>query len=720
MKSVKSVCADADVSVNPVGDVRHPSSDRSTTEQALLATQARHSAVLDATFDAIVTMDHEGRIVDFNRAAELTFGHRRDEAVGRLVSELIVPPAMRAAHERGLRRHLETGEATVLGHPLQLAALRADGSEFDAELTINRIELPEGPLFTASIRDVSEQKAAEELLRTAELRYRTLVERLPLVVYIDEADTDCTNLYTSPQTETMLGYSPTEWQDGSFLERVLHPDDRERVVAEMASEAADNGMISSEYRIVSPDGRIVWVRDESSAIADADGNPLQRQGYLLDITAEREARGELERLAYSDPLTGLWNRTRLERVLAERDGGPAPTLLFLDLDDFKTVNDSLGHTAGDDLLRTIADRLREIVRPDDVVARIGGDEFALLVDGGEATSIAERIVATLRRPIAAGGHELVVGASIGIAAGSDPAEILRHADMAMYDAKNAGGGTYRFFDPAMHEAVVGRLALLGDLSRPSFLDELFVDYQPIFELDTGKLSGVEALCRWRHPRGHLVPPLEFLGVAEENGRIVDIGRRVLEIACAQGAAWSGRFGRHISISVNVAARQLADPGFADDTARALARHRLDPRDLVLELTETALMRGDGPSTRNLLDLQELGVRIAIDDFGTGYSSLAYLARLPIDVLKIDRSFVQDCDRRGGELRLIETIVRLGHGLGLRVVAEGVEREGQLEQLQALGCDGVQGFLLGRPSSAEGIERLLESRSPKRRRAFASR
>jgi diguanylate cyclase (GGDEF)-like protein/PAS domain S-box-containing protein len=687
--------------------MRHPSSD---TEQALRSTQARHSAVLDAAFDAIVTMDHDGRIVDFNGAAESMFGYRRDEAVGRLVSELLVPPRLREAHEQGLRRHLDTGEATVLGRPVQLSALRTDGSEFDAEIIINRIELPEGPLFTASIRDVSERKAAEERLRTAEARYRTLVEQLPLVVYIDEADANCTNVYTSPQTETMLGYSPDEWQGGpTFLGRVLHPDDRDRVLGEMADEESENGTISSEYRIIGPDGRVVWVRDESTAISDADGNPIQRQGYLLDITAEREARNELERLAYSDPLTGLVNRTRLERVLAERGSDSVPTLLYLDLDDFKTVNDSLGHSAGDDLLRTIADRLREIVRPTDFVARIGGDEFAVLVERGNATSIAERIVAALRKPIAAAGHELVVGASIGIAT-SGPAEILRHADMAMYDAKNAGGGTYRFFDPAMHEAVVSRLALLGDLARPSFLAELFVDYQPIFEVASGRLVAVEALCRWRHPRGELIPPLEFLGLAEENGRIVDIGRRVLQLACGQGAAWSRRFGAPISISVNVAARQLADPGFADDVARTLARSMLDPRALVLELTETALMRADDASNRNLDRLQEVGVRIAIDDFGTGYSSLAYLARLPIDVLKIDRSFVEHCDRRDGGLRLIETIIKLGHGLDLRVVAEGVERESQLEQLRTAGCDGVQGFLLGRPAAPADIERLLEARS----------
>jgi diguanylate cyclase (GGDEF)-like protein/PAS domain S-box-containing protein len=690
-------------------DVRHPFSDRSGTEQALLATQARHSAVLDAAFDAIVTMNHDGRIVDFNGAAEQTFGYLRADVVGRRVSDLLVPPHLREAHERGLRRHLATGDATMLGHPVRLSALRADGTEFDAELTINRIDLAEGPLFTASIRDISEQKAAEELLRTAEQRYRTLGEQLPLVVYIDEADVACTNVYTSPQTEKMLGYSPQDWQDGSFLERALHPDDRARVIEEMAVEASENGKVSSEYRIVSPDGRVVWVRDESSAIADADGNPVQRQGYILDITAEREARDELERLAYTDPLTGLWNRTRLERMVAERGDESVPTLLYLDLDDFKTVNDSLGHAAGDELLRTIAGRLREIVRPTDVVARIGGDEFALLVEGGDATSIAERIVAALRQPIGAAGHELVVGASIGIAT-SSPAEILRHADMAMYDAKKAGGSTFRFFAPAMHEAVVSRLALLRDLARPSFLDELFVLYQPIFDMASGRLSGVEALCRWRHPRGELISPLEFLGLAEENGRIIDIGRRVLQVACAQAAAWSHRFDSRLSISVNVAARQLADPGFADDVATAVARTTLDPRRLVLELTETALMRADDVSNRNLERLQQLGAHIAIDDFGTGYSSLAYLARLPIDVLKIDRSFVEHCDLRDGGLRLVETIIALGHGLDLSVVAEGVERESQLEQLRAVGCDGVQGFLLGRPGPPDHIEQLLALRA----------
>jgi diguanylate cyclase (GGDEF)-like protein/PAS domain S-box-containing protein len=633
--------------------------------------------------------------------------------VGRRVADLLVPAHMRDAHERGLERHLTTGETTVLGQPLQLSALRADGTEFEAELTINRIDLREGPLFTASIRDVSVQRAAERDLRAAEQRYRSLVEQLPLVVYLDESDADCTNLYTSPQTEAMLGYAPEEWRDNDFLARVLHPDDLDRVVAEMAVEAAESGTIHSEYRIVAPDGRVVWVQDESTSICDADGVPVLRQGYLLDITAQREAHAELERLAYSDPLTGLANRTKLEQVLAERTAEHPSTLLYLDLDDFKTVNDSLGHTAGDDLLRTIASRLREIVRANDVVARIGGDEFALLVDDVDATSLAERIIELMRDPVGTAGHELVVTASVGVAVASDPAEILRHADMAMYDAKKAGGATYRFFEDAMHDAAVSRLALLGDLARPSFLDELFVDYQPIFDLESAQIAGVEALCRWRHPRRGLIPPGDFLGVAEENGRITEIGQRVLMLACTQGAGWANGRGDGPAISVNVAARQLADPDFANATAATLLRCGLDPRRLVLELTETALMRGDETSNRNVRRLKELGARIAIDDFGTGYSSLAYLARLPIDVLKIDRTFVEDCDRRGGGLRVIETIARLGHGLGLSVIAEGVERDAQLDGLRAAGCDGVQGFLLGRPMTPEGIERLLDARRPAR-------
>ena len=678
----------------------------SGAQQQLRETQARHSAVLDAAFDAIVTMDHEGRIVDFNQAAEQMFGYSSEFAAGRSVADLIVPPSLRDAHRHGLEHHLATGESAVLKHPLQLRAMRADGSEFDIELTINRIELPAGPLFTASIRDISERLDVERELRTAEERYRTLVEQLPLIVYVDEAGDGSPNLYTSPQTTVILGYTPDDWRDPHLLERILHPDDRERVLTEVREDLGRRGPLRSEYRLIARDGRTVWVRDEATAICDPDGKPRNWQGYLLDVTAEREAACELERLAFSDQLTGLANRAMLERAIVERSARGEVTLLYLDLDDFKTVNDGLGHSIGDELLVIVGHRLSQLVRDSDIVARIGGDEFGVLVTASNPARVAKRIVASLRQPIPIGEHELGISVSVGIASGRDASTILRRADMAMYHAKSTGGGTYRFFEQTMHETAVARLELLGDLSRPAFEREVFLEYQPIYELGSAVPTGVEALLRWRHPRRGVVPPLEFIGLVEESGKIVDIGRIVLRTACAQAAAWTCSGGISPYVSVNVAARQLADASFASEVETIVTAAGIEPGRIALELTESVLMTGDEAASANLAALRRLGVRIAIDDFGTGYSSLAYLAKLPIDTIKIDRSFVEECDRSGDGKRLVEMITTLGHSLGLQVVAEGIERESQIPPLQAAGCDALQGFLLGRPMPAAEIDRLL--------------
>ena len=688
---------------------------RGGTEQALRDSEARHGAVLDAAFDGIVTMDRHGLIVDFNRAAERIFGYRREEAVGRPVAELLVPADLRGAHRAGLEHHLRTGESSLLGHPIELRALRADGTEIDLELAINRIDLPSGPLFTASARDITAQKAAERELRDAEERYRNLVEQLPLIVYIDEAVPGSPNTYTSPQTTSMLGYTPEDWlADPNLLAKILHPDDRDRVLADISVDAHSTHTVRSEYRLIARDGRTVWVQDESTTILDDDGTPREWQGYLLDITAQKQAHADLEELAFSDPLTGLPNRSMLERRVVEaRERNPERplALLYLDLDDFKTVNDSLGHEAGDKLLTALSTRLRGMLRPYDVIARIGGDEFALLVGEAEALPIAKRVVEGLRASFTVGGHELVVSASIGIAAGSAAGEMLRDADMAMYEAKGAGGGTYRFYEEEMHATVVHRLQLLADLASPSFLEQLAVHYQPIFDLSTGEPLGVEALTRWHHPTRGLVPPSDFIPLAEETGRIVGIGGVVLEAACAQVAAWSAAHDLPLFASVNVSARQLSRPAFAMEVSAVLGRTALPPNRLVLELTESALMTGDDVSNYNLHMLRELGVRIAIDDFGTGYSSLAYLARLAIDVIKIDRSFVDECDRSPEGLRIVEAITTLGHALGLAVVAEGIEREEQLEKLQIAGVNEVQGYLLGRPSTADAIDERLRRADP---------
>ncbi len=571
-----------------------------------------------------------------------------------------------------------------------------------------RLGVLRGGLLTLTARDLEAPTGVDEELRAAELRFRTLVEQLPLVVYIDAAAEGSPNLYTSPQTIELFGYTPEEWQDDpDLLEKILHPDDRERVLAEIDRDLRRDQTMRYEYRLIARDGRTVWVRDESTAICNDTGVPQQWQGYLLDITAEREALAQLERLAFSDPLTGLPNRARLEQVMHEahrRD--ETLTLLYLDLDDFKTVNDSLGHGAGDELLCVVAKRLKNVVREDDLVARIGGDEFALLVRDCDAATLAQRVVSTLAHPVRAAGYELAVGASIGIAAGSSPREILRQADMAMYDAKGAGGGTYRFFEQAMHDAAVHRLELFADLSSPSFAEELFLEYQPLYEIASGRLVGVEALARWRHPRRGLIQPLDFIPLAEETGRIVELGRLVLAEAAWQAVEWRREHDQLLRVSVNVAAQQLANHGFARDVETTLESVGLDPGALVLELTESALMTADEVSMQNLRTLRDLGICVAIDDFGTGYSSLAYLARLSIDSIKIDRSFVDECDRSEEGARMVETITTLGHALGLTVVAEGIEREEQLAALRTAGCNLGQGFLLARPLPADELARRL--------------
>jgi len=689
-----------------------PEGELARVEERLRELQARHAAVLDAAFDAIVTMDRDGHCVDFNRAAEQMFGYARADAIGRPVAELIVPPDLREAHRRGLRRVGETGMSSMLGRAVSLRAMRATGETFDAELTVNRVELSDGPMFTASIRDLSEQNAVERELRTAEERYRNLVEHLPLIVYVDEAGEGSPNVYTSPQTTQILGYTPEDWrEDPQLLAKILHPDDRKRILDEVRLETERDRTSRSEYRLITRDGRTVWVRDESTAICDPNGRPLQWQGYLLDVTAEREAAAELEQLAFTDQLTGLPNRSSFERAAAERGQTGRPvTLLYLDLDDFKTVNDSLGHGVGDQLLASVARRLEAIVRPDDLVARIGGDEFALLLGDCDTASVAQRIVSALRRPFDVAGNPLSVSASIGVAIETDPAEMLRHADVAMYEAKAAGGGTYRFFEQSMQETAVKRLQLLADLDRPTLADELFLEYQPIFRLESGELIACEALTRWRHPKRGLIPPRDFIGLAEETGKIAVIGRQVLETACAHAATWIRAHGP-LRISVNVAARQLADPTFAGAVSTILASTGLDPRRLTLELTESVLMTGDQVAERNVNDLRALGLRIAIDDFGTGYSSLAYLAKLSIDTIKIDRSFVDACDRSVEGARIVEAITTLGHALNIAVVAEGIERSSQLDVLRTVGCDAVQGFLLGGPVPAEQIDARLAEQTP---------
>jgi diguanylate cyclase (GGDEF)-like protein len=426
---------------------------------------------------------------------------------------------------------------------------------------------------------------------------------------------------------------------------------------------------------------------------------------------------QLRHQALHDALTGLPNRAlimdRAEQMLAHaRRDGLDPSAMFIDLDGFKGVNDTFGHPVGDELLRVVAKRIDSVLRETDTIGRLGGDEFVVLVQGG-ADLIARRILAVLREPFDLGtGNPITITTSIGIATGDREAarDLLRDADIALYEAKGAGRNRIAEFRHEMHIAAHDRLALESDLRGALARRELFLVYQPILDLESGAVTAAEALLRWQHATRGLVPPTEFIALAEESGVIVDIGAWVLETACEQAAQWAAA-GWPIKMSVNVSARQLDDPGLVRAVRHALNRSGLDPGQLVIEITETALMRDAENAADVLGELTASGIHVAIDDFGTGYSSLAYLQQFPVDALKIDRTFIGSSSHSSESDALIGTLVQLGRSLGLHTVAEGVEDIAQLARLQELGCDRGQGYLFAPPLEVTALERFLADQTP---------
>ena len=440
--------------------------------------------------------------------------------------------------------------------------------------------------------------------------------------------------------------------------------------------------------------------------------------YLSALSVISLVGWSMSQRAFSDPLTQLADRSlfksRLEHASeSAMRTGATPAVLFIDIDDFKTVNDSLGHSAGDHLLTEVGQRIRRALRGDDTAARMGGDEFAILVESAtveEASRLADRVLRLLREPFAVGGHTLPIRISIGIAlAHTRPGEaddLLRDADTAMYVAKAAGKDRYAVFEPRMHEAALNRLRLKTDLDGAVERDELTIDYQPVVDLKTGAVNGVEALLRWRHPERGMVPPLEFIPLAEETDLIVEIGRRVLDRACQKAADWRTLI-PDLTVYVNISVRQLQDPELVADVTAALGGSDLAPDRLVLEITESGLMEDVERTIVALNAVRALGVRIAIDDFGTGHSSLSYLRQLPVDILKIDRSFISELREAQGGETIASVIVRLARTLGLQVIAEGVEEPHQWAALSTAGCDAAQGYLLGRPMRPDRFPEFVD-------------
>jgi diguanylate cyclase (GGDEF)-like protein len=466
---------------------------------------------------------------------------------------------------------------------------------------------------------------------------------------------------------------------------------------------------------------------EPRRLTDDEVNFMQSVANVLAGAIERRRiEDAIRHAALHDPLTGLPNRTllldRLDHALAQVErSGNTVAVIFLDIDQFKLVNDSLGHQYGDRLLAAVAPRLRETVRPGDTLARFAGDEFVVLCEGIEdehgAIAVAERMMEAFRKPFQLDDREQFVSVSMGISlprrSGQSAEELIRDADAAMYRAKERGRSRYDLFDERMRVRTLVRMRIENDLRRAVPGTDLRVHYQPIVALGNGDLAGFEALIRWRHPQRGDVPPGEFIPIAEESGQILSIGHWVLEQAAEQAVIWRGRggtSGEPLTVAVNLSARQLSRGDLPEEVGAVLAAAGLEPERLLIEITESMLMENTQATLATLRALRELGVRLVLDDFGTGYSSLSYLERFPIDALKIDRSFVAGLDS-GGSAAIVTAIVSMAHSLGMTVTAEGVETEDQLEQLRRLGCEYAQGFFFGRPAPPESHDRLLGATPP---------
>ncbi len=542
----------------------------------------------------------------------------------------------------------------------------------------------------------------------SETRFRTLVQHsTDLITIIDGADTI---RYVSPAITHVFGHEAVDVETHGLRE-LVHPDDVVPMLGFLTDAAKPDSKSSTmHWRLA--DGAGQWCRVENVAV-----NLLKDPtvgGVVIttrDVTHRVTLEEQLLHRAFHDELTGLANRAlftnRVEQALLRASRSAQRTaVLFLDLDDFKEINDSLGHAAGDSLLKQGADRLRACLRAGDTACRLGGDEFAVLLegcqdDGEEAMHVAERIANAFARPFDLEEREAFCTASIGVvvSSGSEAGDdLLRHADLAMYLAKKRGKARVERFAPHMHEEVVERLDLLADLRYAIERDELQLEYQPIVDLDTRQVSGLETLVRWDHPRRGRIPPADFIPIAEQSGLIVAIGRWVLLHACAHARHWSRSLPEllPVTVTVNLSARQLGDANLIDDVANALRVAGLRRDQLVLELTESTLLANSEETVGILTGLKALGVRLAIDDFGTGYSSLSYLHRFPVDVLKIDKSFVDGVDGGPGATALASAVIALGNSLGLRTVAEGIESEAQFTVLSDLGCKFGQGFLFSHP------------------------
>jgi diguanylate cyclase (GGDEF)-like protein/PAS domain S-box-containing protein len=693
----------------------------SQTNKALEGSEASIRAILDNVVDGIVVIDDHGAIEIFSQGAQRIFGYSGVEVLGRNVN-VLMPEPYRSAHDQHLRRYMDTGQNSVLGITnRELVGCRRDGTEFPLELGVNEVKLPERRIFIGMVRDITEQKGAQQELRIAATAFESqegmvVTDAKSVILRVNHAFSE----FTGYSAEEAMGKTPALLKSGT------HDDLFYRQMWESLTKARYwQGEIWNKRK----NGNVYLAWLTISAVSGPDGTVTHYVGAFSDITQRKVAEEEIHRLVFYDPLTGLPNR----RLLLDRLRQAIPAsvrrcsfgaLLFLDLDNFKTLNDTKGHEFGDLLLVEVARRLLACVRGDDTVARLGGDEFIVVLEelgrnaqeaATLAESVGEKIRATLSQPYSLHSQDYMSTPSIGISLflGDEETvdELLKRADVAMYQAKSAGRNTIRFFDPAMQAALDARAALEAGLRGALPNKQLVLHYQAQTN-GANRILGAEVLLRWAHPERGLVAPSDFIPLAEESGLIVPIGQWVLETACAQIRVWEDEATKgDLQLAVNVSSRQFRQVDFVDQVRATLERTKANPKRLKLELTESLVLDDVSDTIAKMRALKALGIGFSMDDFGTGYSSLSYLQRLPLDQLKIDQSFVRDLSVDSSNAAIVRTIIILGQTLGLDVIAEGVETDAQWDFLSQNGCTAFQGYLFSRPLPLADFERLLLASSP---------
>ena len=690
-------------------------SERKRAEARARAADDRYRAIFENAVEGIYQSRRDGGFQRVNPAMARIFGFASPRVLEELPAgrthDLYVEP-----HRWQEFRAAVEAAGALTGFESQVR--RQDGQIIWISENARALRDQDGKLagFEGTVVEITARKEAEEALRKSEERYA--LSALGANDALWDWDVAADRFEVSDRWAELIGLQPGEvgLRPADWLARV-HPDDRARLQRSISEHHGDGSRhLELEYRLQHRSGAFRWMLLRGVSVRGPHGEVARMAGSQTDITARKHAEEKLRHDALHDALTGLPNRglfmDRLGQSLARLRGRQrsAFSVLFLDLDRFKAINDSLGHAAGDEVLVATARRLLRCVRPEDTVARLGGDEFAVLLedvpDAGEAARVAARMQRELAAPHVVSGQELVCTPSVGIAHGHEsyggPEEILRDADLAMVRAKERGRAGQAEFEPAMHEAAVAVLRLETELRHAVERGELELYYQPVVSLQTGAIKGFEALLHWNHPRRGLLRPLEFVPLAEETGLVVPVGEWVLREACQRTRAWQARFGGEaLSVGVNLSARQFLETDVVETVRRALLETGLPPRQLRLELTESMLMDNAPQAAHVLAELRELGVSLDLDDFGTGYSSLAYLHHFRLDTLKIDRSFIA-----GESWEIVTAVVNLARGLRLTLIAEGVETEAQLAQLRRLGCELGQGYLFGKPLRAAELEQLL--------------